>query len=111
MFITIYNESKIRSIFTAGDHPKQSALDLGNDISIPSSLPVAQLTSSPLRSNSLPRRKLAIMILNMVHKIIMSKKMVSQTGFLDAAYDISHNNHETSKELKEKEKGSNKKIV
>ncbi len=38
----------------------------------------------------------------------MSKKMVSQTGFLDAAYDISHNNHETSKELKEKEKGLNK---
>ena len=95
-------------LFTAVYHPKQSAFGLRNDISIPSTLPVAQLTSSPLRSNSLPKRKLAIMILNMVHKIIMSKKMVSQTGFLDVAYDISHNNHETSKELKEKEKGLNK---
>ena len=29
------------------------------------------------------------MILNMVHKIIMTKKMVSRIGFLDANYDSS----------------------
>ena len=89
-------------LFTAGYHPKQSAFDLGNNISILSSLSVAQLTASPLRSNSLTKRKLAIMILNLVHKIIITRKMVSRIGFLDASYDLSYNNHKTSKELKDR---------
>ena len=108
MFITAFTMKARFDLFTAGNHPKQFAFDLGNNIPILSSLSVAQLTSSPLRSNSLTKRKLAIMILNLVHKIIMTKKMVSHIGFLDASYDISYNNHKTSKELKEKEKGLNK---
>ena len=38
----LYNESKIRSIHCRG-HPKQSAFDLGNNISILSSLPCGSI--------------------------------------------------------------------
>lgn len=88
-------------LFTARYHTKQFALDLGNDIPILSSLPFAQLTASPLRSTSLKKRKLAIMILNLVHKIIITRKMSSRMGFLDASYDPGFNSFEISKELKE----------
>ena len=88
-------------LFTAGDHTKQLALDLGNDIPILSSLPFAQLTASPLRSTSLKKRKLAIMVLNLVHKIIITRKMSSRIGFLDPCSDPGYNSHGISKELKE----------
>jgi hypothetical protein len=38
-----------------------------------SAMPIVQLTSSPFRSNSLTNRIVAIMILNLVHKVIVSK--------------------------------------
>jgi hypothetical protein len=56
----------------------------------------------------LSKRKLAIMILNMVHKILMTKKMVSRTGFIDANYESSLNNNGAAKKLRE-EKGSKEK--
>jgi hypothetical protein len=93
-------------LFTAGYPTKQSASDLGNNIQIHSSLPVAQLTASPFRSDSLTKRKLAIIILNMVHKIIMGKKMVSRTGFLTTNYDIRHNNHGSANKLKEEDESN-----
>ncbi len=97
-------------LFAAGGHHlKESAFDLSDDIKILSSLPIAQLTASPIRSNSLSKRKLAIMILNMVHKILMTKKMVSRIGFIDFNYESSPNNHGTAKELRQK-KGSKEKI-
>ena len=89
---------------TAGNHTKQFDFDLGNNIPILSSLSFAQLTASPLRSNSLKKRKLAIMILNLVHKIILTRKVSSRIGFLDASYDPGYNNHRKSKELKEDNK-------
>ena len=76
-------------LFSAGcHHPKGFAFDLRNNIQILSSLPIAQLTASPFRSNNLLNRKLAIMILNMVHKILMTKKMVSRTGFLELTMTV-----------------------
>jgi hypothetical protein len=39
-----------------------------------STIPIAQLTSSPFRSNSLTNRIVAILILNLVHKVIVFKK-------------------------------------
>ncbi len=95
-------------LLTAGCDPKESAFDLRNNFQIPSTLSIAQLTASPFRSNGLAKRKLAIMILNAVHKILMRKKMISRTGFLDANHDIRFNNHGVAKEVME-ERGSNKK--
>jgi hypothetical protein len=96
-------------LFAAGcHHLKGSAFDWSDDIKILSSLPIAQLTASPIRSNSLSKRKLAIMILNIVHKILMTKKMVSRTGFIDANYESSLNNNGATKKLRE-EKGSKEK--
>jgi hypothetical protein len=86
---------------TAGNHTKQFAFDLGNNIPILSSLSFAQLTASPLRSNSLKKRKLAIIILNLVYKIIITRKVSSRIGFLDASYAHGYNSHRISKELKE----------
>jgi hypothetical protein len=88
-------------LFTAGYHTKQFDFDLGNNIPILSSLSFAQLTASPLRSNSLKKRKLAIIILNLVHKIIITRKVSSRIGFLDASYDPGYNSHRISKELNE----------
>ena len=93
-------------LFTAGYHTKQFAFDLGNNIPVLSSLQFAQLTASPLRSNSLKKRKLAIMILNLVHKIIITRKMSSRIGFLDTSYDPGYYNPRISKELKEDNKSN-----
>ena len=95
-------------LISPGYHTKLSASDLENNIQTPSSLSMAQLTASPFRSNSLLKRKLAIMILNIVHKIIIAKKMVSRTGFLDANYDIHHYDHGPENNLEE-EMGQTKK--
>ena len=46
-------------LFTAGHHPKQSAFDLRNDIPILSSLPIAQLTASPIAKQQLDKEKIS----------------------------------------------------
>ncbi len=61
------------------DHLKQipemkSFADEDTDAKEKSVIPIAQLTSSPFRSNSLSNRIVAILILNLVHKLIVAKK-------------------------------------
>lgn len=51
-----------------------SSSETDYDNKIQSAIPVAQLTSSPFRSNSLTNRMVAIWILNLVHRVIVSKK-------------------------------------
>jgi hypothetical protein len=87
-------------LFTNGDYQNQSTLDLRNSIQTLSSMPMAQLTASPLRSNSLTKRKLAIMILNLVHKILISRKAISRIGLLEASYDQGYSYPRNSKESK-----------
>jgi hypothetical protein len=52
-------------------------------------IPMAQLTSSPFRSNSLRNRIVAILILNLIHKVIVSKEFI----FRKAMEKKSSNNH------------------
>ncbi|HKU83845.1 MAG TPA: hypothetical protein VJP58_07365 [Candidatus Nitrosocosmicus sp.] len=72
-------------LFNTKDDPG-IAFDLKNDAAIQSSLLLAQLTASPLRSNKFTNRKLAIMILNLVHKVLITRKIISRTGFFDTSY-------------------------
>ncbi|TVP40392.1 hypothetical protein [Candidatus Nitrosocosmicus arcticus] len=88
-------------ILTGGHHPHQSTLPLKSDNAIFNYLPVAQLTSSPLRSNSVTKRKSAIMILNLAHKIMISKRRVSRTGFMNINNIPSYSNHGRARKLNE----------
>ena len=88
-------------IFTPGHHPIQSTLSLKSDNTIFNSLPMAQLTSSPLRSNSVTKRKSAIMILNLAHKIMITKRRVSRTGFMNINEITSYSNHRNGRKLNE----------
>jgi hypothetical protein len=54
----------------------KSFSDEDTDAKEKSVIPIAQLTSSPFRSNSLSNRIVAILILNLVHKLIVAKKYI-----------------------------------
>jgi hypothetical protein len=93
-------------IFTSPRHSNQMALSRMNDDDdddnlLQNSLHVAQLTSSPLRSNSVTKRKTAIMILNLAHKIIITKKKVTRKGFMNMNTNSipSYNNYENVSEM------------
>lgn len=59
------------------------------------SLDIAQLTSSPFRSNSLIKRIIAIHILNLVHKVLITKNM-SRLGFNKVKENIFYNTSDTT---------------
>jgi hypothetical protein len=80
-------------IFTPSHHPNQMGLSLEGDNLLLNSIHAAQLTSSPLRSNSVIKRKAAIMILNLAHKIIITKKNVTRSGFMNTNNIPSYSNH------------------
>ncbi|WP_458743502.1 metallophosphoesterase family protein [Candidatus Nitrosocosmicus sp. T] len=80
-------------IFTPSHHPNQMGLSLEADDLVLNSIHAAQLTSSPLRSNSVIKRKAAIMILNLAHKIIITKKNVTRSGFMNTNNIQSYSNH------------------
>jgi hypothetical protein len=58
-----------------------SHFEMNSNKKILSGVPIAQLTSSPFRSNSLTNRNVAILILNLVHKIIVAKKLFKRESF------------------------------
>lgn len=53
-----------------------SSTEMTSNKKILSAMPIVQLTSSPFRSNSLRNRIAAILILNLVHKVIVSKNFL-----------------------------------
>jgi hypothetical protein len=53
-----------------------SSRELNSNKKIKSAIQIAQLTSSPLRSNHLTNRLAAILILNLVHKLIVTKNFL-----------------------------------
>jgi hypothetical protein len=90
-------------IFHSPRHSNQMALSIRDDDDnlLQNSLHVAQLTSSPLRSNSVTKRKTAIMILNLAHKIIITKKKVTRQGFMNMNTNTipSYSNYENVGEM------------
>ncbi|MDQ3083393.1 MAG: hypothetical protein M3Q77_01095 [Thermoproteota archaeon] len=90
-------------ILASGHHPNQSTSSVESDNFILNSLPMAQLTSSPLRSNSVTKRKLAILILNLAHIIIITKRRVSRMGFMNVNNIPNYSNHGNDRKLNENE--------
>ena len=88
-------------MFTPVHHPNQVGLSLEDDNLVQNSIHVAQLTSSPLKSNSVIKRKAAIMILNLAHKIIITKKNVTRSGFMNTNSIPSYSNHGSVGEMNE----------
>jgi len=62
-------------------------------------IPIAQLTSSPFRSNSLKNRIVAILILNMVHKLVIFKKYIFRKKLVDKSPDDVNFNYDYLKKL------------
>ncbi|HYG00565.1 MAG TPA: hypothetical protein VD815_10770 [Candidatus Saccharimonadales bacterium] len=63
-------------------------------------LPIAQLTSSPFRSNSLRNRIVAILILNLFHTLIISKKKILRYIFRRYENSSTHLNYDYHRSLK-----------
>jgi hypothetical protein len=87
-------------LLDANQDSEQFVFDLKNNVAVQSSLVLAQLTASPLRSNKFANRKLAIMILNLVHKVFITRKIISRTGLFDTSYGPRYYNPDTLKDLK-----------
>ncbi|WP_148686354.1 hypothetical protein [Candidatus Nitrosocosmicus hydrocola] len=62
-------------------------------------IPIAQLTSSPFRSNSLTNRIVAILILNMVHKLVIFKKYIFGKKLANKSPDDVNFNYDYLKRL------------
>jgi len=62
-------------------------------------MPIAQLTSSPFRSNSLTNRVVAILILNLVHKVIIAKKYLLGKKLVNKSPDDVNYNYDYLKRL------------
>jgi hypothetical protein len=62
-------------------------------------IPIAQLTSSPFRSNSLTNRIVAILILNLVHKFIIAKKYLLRKKLINQSLDDVNFNYDYLKKI------------
>jgi hypothetical protein len=70
----------------------KSFADENTDAIQKSVIPIAQLTSSPFRSNSLTNRIVAILILNLVHKLIVAKKYLLRKKLVNkSSEDVTFN--------------------
>lgn len=76
-----------------------SPRELNTDMKIKSVIPMAQLTSSPFRSNSLTNRIAAILILNLAHKVIVSKKFLLRKVLVNNGLNEDNLNYDYFKRL------------
>ncbi len=72
-------KANVDHIKTINDENKDKKVDADHQFDY--TLPIAQLTSSPFRSNKLKNRIVAILILNLFHKLIVSKKKIFRFSF------------------------------
>lgn len=86
------------------DHLKQtpkmgSFTEWNTNLKEKSVTPIAQLTSSPFRSNSLTNRMVAILILNLVHKLVVFKKYLLRKKLVNKSPDDVTLNYDYLKRL------------